>query len=134
MLFSMENIMIMTATKFNLSALAALAVMAIAPQFSGSAQASVTSDLMNCRYNTRQQTINCCEQILKINDRPQWLRSNGGSCAGVVKCVAVKQTVTYVAAAPKPKCFIQIPLDDNQRSSTPNDNPRQNQRPSRSFK
>jgi hypothetical protein len=129
----MENIMIVTATKFNLSAAAVLAALAIAPQLSTSAQASVTSDLMNCRYNSRQQTINCCEQILKINDRPQWLRSNGSSCSGVVKCVSGKQKLTYLAAVPKPRCYVEIPSDDNQRSSTPNDNPRPNQRPNRTF-
>lgn len=125
--------MILTATKFNLSATLVLAALAIAPQFIGSAKAGVTSDLMNCKYNSRQQTINCCEQILKINERPQWLLSNGGSCTGVVKCVAAKQKITYIAAAPKPKCFIQIPHDDNQRTSRPNDNPRPTPRQNRSF-
>ncbi len=109
--------MYVTATTFNLSASVLLAALIIVPQMAGSAKAGATDNLLKCKYNSRQQTINCCEHILKTNQRPQWM-SSGGSCTAAVKCVGGKQKYLTFAANFKPKCFVQIPTYDNQRSST----------------
>ena len=113
-----------SATTFTLSASVLLAALIVVPQLSGSANASTTSDLMKCNYNTRLQTINCCEHILKTNETPQWMQSSGGSCTAAVKCVGGKKQFATLAAKAKPKCYVQIQYEDNQRSP-PTGEPRQ---------
>jgi hypothetical protein len=132
-LLGMETTMNISATTFNFSAILVLAALAIAPQFSTPAQASVTSDLLNCRYNSRQQTVNCCEYILKTNQRPQWMQSGNGSCSSVVKCVGGKLGRAAIAVNLKSKCYVQIPNNDTQRSSTPREPNPNNPRQNRSF-
>lgn len=106
----------MSATTFNFSATVLLATLAFAPQFFGSAQAGVTSDLLNCKYNSRQKTVSCCEHTLKVNTRPLWLQGSNGSCSTMVKCVASKGKYLTTASNAKPKCYVVLPKKDDPRS------------------
>jgi hypothetical protein len=98
-----------SATTFNFSATLVLAALAFAPQFSATAHAGVTSDLMNCKFNSRQKTVSCCEYSYKVNARPLWLQGSNGSCSTMVKCVGSKGKYLTSANYAKPKCYVVLP-------------------------
>jgi hypothetical protein len=51
----------------------------------GSANASMTAELQNCKTNSRSHTIHCCQAIVGQN-LPIWMRESGKNCKSVVKC------------------------------------------------
>jgi hypothetical protein len=122
--------MTISATTFNFSAALVLAALAFAPQISGTAQAGVTSDLMNCKYNSRQKTVSCCEYSFKVNTRPLWLQGSNGSCSTMVKCVGSKGKYSRTANTAKTKCYVQLPTRYNPNSDggrgSPSEKPKDN--------
>jgi hypothetical protein len=106
-----------------------------------SAQASVTSKINNCRYDTKQKVVDCCERALRNEDKPAWMVESGRSCSAAAVCVKVRArggrpTVSYVSATPmKKRCFIkmQIELNDGGNNKNPNGDRGRPQRGNRSF-
>jgi hypothetical protein len=124
-----ENIM----TKLNITLAGAAVAMLAVPLFAGSASADVTSQLGNCKYNSREKTMNCCNQIIRNADRlPMWWPIEERSCgnAGVVKCVGGKKTSPSALYIPPKKCFIVISIDDSNDGGN-DETPQRPQRPSR---
>jgi hypothetical protein len=82
------------------------------PMLSVPAQADITAQLQNCRFNTYSKTVQCCNQIIKAAERvPIWWPTENRSCStpGVVKCT----TTTYGTAANQRRCYINVFLDDS---------------------
>lgn len=113
-------------TKFNatlsLSTLAAVGALMAMPLFAGSANAGATSDLMRCKFNTKQKVVDCCQRILHDQQKPQWLPGGEGNCAAATKCVGTYKSrqvaaIAYVPA--KPRCFITIPNNPTTDGDTP---------------
>jgi uncharacterized membrane protein len=127
-------------TGLTLTALAVTAAFIVLPSLVTDAKASTTSQLLNCRYDTRQKVMDCCQHVLRTNTRPYWISSGAGSCSAVAKCVGGgKQPTSYAAAVVPPKakkCFIAIPLEDaigGGKSSDPGPSSRpEGQRPGQS--
>jgi hypothetical protein len=119
-------------TIFGISAAAALTLAASVSLFSGAAQAGVTSDLLSCKSNSKQQAINCCEKILDYKKRPYWMPVGSGNCAAVVKCVGSGKLAraSYVA---RPRCYVSIPVQDEQGGGGSPTEPQRPQRPTFSF-
>jgi hypothetical protein len=80
------------------------------PMLSVPAQADITAQLQNCRFNTYSKTVQCCNQIIKAAERvPIWWPTENRSCGtNVVKCAKT----TYSIAA-KPRCYINVFFDDS---------------------
>jgi hypothetical protein len=76
---------------------------------SAPANASTTSMLMNCKYNTKQKVIDCCQRILRKQPKPIWLEEGSSGCAAVAKCskTGPSHSITYVPQ----RCYIQIPSE-----------------------
>jgi hypothetical protein len=116
--------------------IATLAVVGALIMSSG-VQASTTTKLLSCQANSKQKVVDCCDRILRTNQRPYWITSGLGGCGGVVACKAGgKPTKTYFAAVTvtKPKkCVVYIPDDSSSSSShdephTPGNTPGRNPR------
>jgi hypothetical protein len=104
----------------------------------GSAQASMTAELQNCKTNSRSNTVHCCQAIVGQN-LPYWMRETGRNCATSVSCVGTKKTsdgipgIAAFAASKKKKtyCFIDMQQTQNNggnnpppsTNKTPNSNP-----------
>jgi hypothetical protein len=101
-----------------LGAVAATTTLFALPLFSGAAEASMTSRLNHCRFDTKSKALDCCEDITK-NKKPLWMRENNLSCQQAVVCTPrqKKQSITYVAA-PDLSCYVQIPVNNRQGSSS----------------
>jgi uncharacterized membrane protein len=109
----------MTKVQFGMTvtALALTGAFLALPLLVGDAKANTTSKLMNCRYDTRQKVMDCCQRVLRSESRPYWISSGTGSCGSVVKCVGGGKkpsysTVASVVSKPK-RCFIAIPSEDS---------------------
>lgn len=63
-----------------LSVIAGIAISA------GAANASVTSQLGKCKFNSRDETVHCCSLIIKNQDKPWWFKENFSSCEAAVAC------------------------------------------------
>jgi hypothetical protein len=122
-------------TKFNLTLIALAATVMAAPLLAGSANASVTSKLGKCKFDSRDKTMNCCDQIMKkAKNVPMWWPTESRSCsaAGVVVCAGGKRGTPGVTAVAlrRQKCWVQV-----QQNDTPSRNngssERQTERPSR---
>lgn len=115
----MENIMTRIQSGTTLIALSLTGAILALPLLVGDAKASTTSKLLNCRYDTRQKVMDCCQRVLRTESRPYWISSGTGSCGSVVKCVGGGKKATYATVANKPKrCSIVIPNDDSSRGSS----------------
>jgi hypothetical protein len=55
----------------------------------GSANASMSAELQNCKTNSRSHTTHCCQAIVGQN-LPIWMRESGRNCASSVSCVGMK--------------------------------------------
>jgi hypothetical protein len=124
-----------TMTKFNsmlsLSALTFAGALFAMPLLSSGAQASVTSDLMQCKFNTKQKVVSCCQRILHDRKRPTWMPGGENACGQASVCIGSsrKGRVSAVAVAQaKPRCFIRIVRE---RENSRPDEPRQQPRPER---
>jgi hypothetical protein len=126
-------------TKFQMTMAAAAASLIAIPMFAASANASVTSQLGNCKYNSKEKTMNCCNQIIRNADRlPMWWPTEQRSCnsAGVVKCNGGSKGKTYALTyvpASKPKCYVEILIDNSNDGSDTPETPTPRQRGGRSF-
>jgi hypothetical protein len=94
------------------STLAASAVFSgIAMLSTGAAEASMTSRLHKCQFNTKSQVVNCCERIVK-HKKPFWMAENNGSCNTAAVCITksvnVSTAITHVAFKTVKVCYIQI--------------------------
>jgi hypothetical protein len=81
------------------------------PMLSVPAQADITAQLQNCRFNTYSKTVQCCNYIIKAAERtPIWWPTENRSCntPGLIKCART----TYSTAA-KPRCYINVFFDDS---------------------
>ncbi len=105
-----------TTNILSLSALALIGAVFVLPTLSSDANASATSKLLNCNFDSKQQVVDCCKRVLQTEKKPYWLHDAGGSCGAVSICVPVKQTrrfvATHLAAPPKRKCLIKIPSEN----------------------
>jgi hypothetical protein len=122
-----------------LIAAAFLAASAVAMFSMGSAKASMTAELQNCKTNSRSNTVHCCQNIVGQN-LPYWMRESGRNCATSVSCVGTKKiadSIPGVAAIASPKkkktyCYIaimQTPKDGGNNQPPPpttNKNPNNN--------
>jgi hypothetical protein len=116
MIAILEDIMTATKTTLSLSALAIAGAVFVIASFSTSAHASVSSDLLNCKYNTKQKTISCCQQVIRGKKLPRWFREASSSCNAVVKCVGGGEQGT------RNRCYVYIPDDiyrDGGRGNSP---------------
>jgi hypothetical protein len=124
----------MTKIQFGMTvtALAITAAFLALPLLVGDAKASTTSKLMNCRYDTRQKVMDCCQHVLRTEAKPYWISSGTGSCRSVVRCVGGGTKPSYATVAAvvnKPKrCFIVQPnieshSDGSSIDSTPQRTP-----------
>jgi hypothetical protein len=106
-------------TKFQMTLAALATTLLAAPMIIAGAEASTTSDLQNCRYDSRQKTIECCDRIIRNVERlPQWWPTGQRNCstAGVVKCFGGKRRgLSAVSYSPsrRLRCFIEIPFENN---------------------
>jgi hypothetical protein len=113
----------------------ATALLAI-PLLAGSANASVTSKLQNCRYDSREKVISCCEKVVRRGVKPFWMVQAGGTCGSVVVCKGGGKTsgrpvaAISVVAPRKPKCFVDMTPDDTIKGGGP-DTPNTPRTPSR---
>jgi hypothetical protein len=110
--------MISRTSKIQITTLSFLGALSAVIFATGGAQASVATDLQKCKYDTRQKTLNCCDHVLKTNKKPLWLRTSNGSCTSMVKCASGTSYRPAIAYLSKPKCYVQIPSEDNQGSGT----------------
>ncbi len=108
-----------------LTALVLTTAFLVLPSLLNGAKASTTSQLLNCRYDTRQKVMDCCQRVLRTNTRPYWISSGAGSCSAVISCVGGgKQPTTYAATVVPPnpkKCFVYIPSDESIDGGKSND-------------
>jgi uncharacterized membrane protein len=113
----MEIIMTKIQSGLTLTALALTGAFLALPLLVGDAKASTTSKLMNCRYDSRQKVMDCCQRVLRTESKPYWISSGAGSCSSVVKCVGGGKKTTYgvtASVANKPKrCFVAIPNENS---------------------
>jgi hypothetical protein len=121
---------------FKMSLAAAFAIVGYAA-FTSGADASTTSQLNKCRYNTKRQVVECCERILRDENKPYWMVEGGHNCNSAAKCTkksyGTKETfaIAYVPKKPKLKCFIDMHGgDDNDGGYNPQE-PKQPERPQR---
>jgi hypothetical protein len=128
----LEDIMNTLQTSLSLSAVALVGSLLAMPLLTSTANASVTSQLMNCQFNSKQKSIDCCQKILRTQNKPIWMINAGGSCSSVVKCVGGggakgPLAVTYVRA-PK-RCVVYIPNDNGNDGGRQHDTPQRPGRP-----
>jgi hypothetical protein len=110
----MENIMTKIQSGLTLTALALTGAFLALPLLVGDAKASTTSKLMNCRYDSRQKVMDCCQRVLRTESKPYWISSGTGSCSSVVKCVGGGKYGATASIVNKPKrCFVVIPNEDS---------------------
>ncbi len=105
----------MSAFKFSIAA--AFAFVGYAALTSG-AEASTTSQLNKCRYNDKRQVVECCERILRDEDKPYWMVEGGHNCNSSAVCTPKRrgfQKASFSAA--KPRCYIRIRFNDNDRGN-----------------
>jgi hypothetical protein len=99
-------------TSLSFSAVVVAGALFALPALTSAANASVTSNLMNCKYNSKQKTISCCQQVIRSKQLPQWFQNAGGSCSAVVKCVGGggnQNNITFIATPRTRKCYVYIP-------------------------
>lgn len=63
----------------------AAAALVIGLSLAGSAQASTTSKLLQCKAGSRGAVIDCCQQIVRTRGAPIWLVSSD-NCSKAVSC------------------------------------------------
>jgi hypothetical protein len=91
------------------STIAAFGVLALAAT---SAEASVASNMQNCKASSKKIVIDCCEQHVRdLGHRPKWMVQSGLSCRTAAKCVSAGSSgpiaISYVADKPRiKKCYI----------------------------
>jgi hypothetical protein len=132
----------MTLTLSKTIPVASLALLGYA-LLASSAQASVTSELNKCRYDTKQKVIECCNRVLRDEDKPQWMLESNRNCRSAAVCFGQAKgggspvAIAYVAAKPKKKCFIKIQLETYDGGDTPDipqiEIPQRQPRGNRSF-
>jgi hypothetical protein len=97
----------------------------------GSANASMSAELQNCKTNSRSQTTHCCQAIVKQN-LPIWMRETGRNCATSVVCVGKRKGGSALALAnftpPKNSCYIAFELDYTDGGSDKHRQPRSQRR------
>jgi hypothetical protein len=100
-----------------LTAIVASTTLLALSTFSTSAEASMTSRLNSCRFDSKARTLDCCEEITR-NKKPLWMREGNLSCQQAVVCTPKKKktAITYVAA-PDYGCYVKIPVNNRQGSS-----------------
>jgi hypothetical protein len=108
-------------TVFKLTAAAALAIVGYAA-FATSANASVSSELNKCRYNTKSKVINCCERVLRDEQRPLWMIESGDNCRTAAVCFPSRRGVIKASFGGAPNCFIRFRVRDG--GSRPNVTPK----------
>lgn len=81
---------------FILAGAPALLVAALAATTPAAAEGA-NAALMRCASNSKTQTINCCDKVLRTHQRPYWM-AKGTSCSKVVSC-AGGGSVSLSAAA-----------------------------------
>jgi hypothetical protein len=91
----------------SLSTLALVGALFALPAISSDANASATSKLMNCQFNSMQKTIDCCEKVLRKEDKPLWMIGSGTNCKSVAKCFG-GGTVNSISYVPQRRCRIVI--------------------------
>jgi hypothetical protein len=97
------------------------------PMLLSGAQASTTTRLLSCQANSRQQVIDCCESVLRTEQRPYWMVSGRNGCTAAVACsgrgnYGTKALSAALVKAPK-RCAMYIPgieekSNDPQRESS----------------
>jgi hypothetical protein len=116
MIADLEFIMTKTLNVLSLSSLALLGAMFALPVISSDANASATSQLMRCQFNTKQKVVDCCQRVLRDERKPQWMKATGGNCSSAAVCVPGgrqgRAALSFASAKPKPKCFIKIRHND----------------------
>jgi hypothetical protein len=115
-------------TKLNFTLIALAATVMAAPLLAGNANASVTSKLGKCKFDSRDKTMNCCDQIMKqAKNAPMWWPTESRSCssAGVVVCSGGKRGRNGIAAVAvrKPKCWVQVRHNDTPSRNNGNEVP-----------
>jgi hypothetical protein len=79
------------------------------PMMLADAQASTTSKLANCKANSKQKVIACCEKTVEDHKRPYWMSKGQNACTAAVVCSkSNKLTLTHVTA-PTLVCYVSIP-------------------------
>jgi hypothetical protein len=114
MIANLEFIMNTLQTSLSLSAVAVIGSLLAMPLLTSEANASVTSQLMNCQFNTQQKSVDCCQKILRTQKKPIWMINAGGSCSAAVKCVGGGSRGRFAISAVRTyrKCRVYI-LDEN---------------------
>jgi hypothetical protein len=133
MIAILEDIMTATQTNFSLSALAIVGAAFGIAILSTSAHASVTSDLLNCKYNTKQKTISCCQQVIRGKTLPRWFKEANSSCSTVVKCGygGSEGSSPTGGQGKRSKCFVYIPQDTDRDGGRDKDSGNGSSPPSR---
>jgi hypothetical protein len=128
MIADLEFIMTKTLNLLSLSTLALVGAIFALPAISSDANASATSQLMRCQFNTKQKVVDCCQRVLRDERKPQWMKEASGNCSSAAVCVPGKKQgrspISFVAAKQKPKCFIKIrnydePIKGGESPDTP---------------
>jgi hypothetical protein len=70
----------------SLSTLALVGALFALPAISSDANASATSQLKRCQFNTKQKVIDCCEHVLRTERKPFWIHDARGSCETLAVC------------------------------------------------
>lgn len=97
------------------TALAMVGAFMALPMLVGEAQASTTSKLMNCRFDTRQKVMDCCQRVLRTETRPYWISSGSGACSGAVQCYGGGNRQSY-ASNTRRRCYIALPPEESSES------------------
>jgi hypothetical protein len=92
------------------------------PMMLSGAQASTTTRLLSCQANSRQQVIDCCESVLRTEQRPYWMVNGRNGCTAAVACSGrgnynSKALSAALVKAPK-RCAMYIPSIE-QKSNNP---------------
>jgi hypothetical protein len=114
MIANLEFIMNTLQTSLSLSAVAVIGSLLAMPLLTSEANASVTSQLMSCQFNSKQKSVDCCQKILRTQKKPIWMINAGGSCSSAVKCVGggSRDRAALTAVPNVRKCRIYI-LEEN---------------------
>lgn len=124
--------------KSNMIALAAGMVFVTTAGFFVTSAGASTSNVLDCRTNTRSAVIDCCQQIVR-KKRPIWMMNTGASCSTAASCSSKTVKSSAITHVEKPKkvlvCSIHR-VDPNKPDKPdkpdrpdPNDNPDPNGNP-----
>lgn len=76
---------------------------------SGASAKSVTS----CQASQRSSVIACCEKVVALNGKPNWMRVSGTNCRQVVKCGKLNKCYVSPRIEVEPRGFSRDSRNNN---------------------